>query len=87
MADTSSVVIPTFRVPARQMVTALNLLLQLDSAIRPGLTEVQLQSLLVRCSGCSLIMTRRVGDFHQCGRYIWEGNIGGSNAVIDLTGE
>jgi hypothetical protein len=56
--------------------SALIKLLQLDSPVRPGLTEPDFWALFVRCS-CGLVMTRRASRAHYC--------VGQENEVIDLT--
>ena len=56
--------------------SALIKLLQLDSPVRPGLTETDFGALFVRCI-CGLIMTRRASRVHYCVRHEEE--------VIDLT--
>jgi hypothetical protein len=55
--------------------SALLKLLQLDAAVRPGLTQAHFRSLFVRCT-CGLIMTRRAYCAHYCVK---------EPEVIDLT--
>jgi hypothetical protein len=43
-----------------------DLLLQLDSAVHPGLTIVQFLGLFSRCRGCELVMTRNALRVHYC---------------------
>ncbi|KAI0054706.1 hypothetical protein BV25DRAFT_1843420 [Artomyces pyxidatus] len=51
----------------RRAPTTVGLLLQLDSHRVPGLSRREVQDLLVSCSGCGIIMTRRaVASFHTC---------------------
>ena len=45
--------------------SALPKLLQLDAAIRPGLTQAHFHLLFVRCT-CGLVMTRRAYPAHYC---------------------
>jgi len=56
--------------------SALVKLLQLDSPVRPGLTETDFWALFVRCI-CGLVMTRRASRAHYC--------VGHEDEVIDLT--
>lgn len=56
--------------------SALIKLLQLDSPVRPGLTETDFWALFVRCA-CGLVMTRRASRAHYC--------VGQEDEVIDLT--
>lgn len=60
--------IPSHRVPhrhRRRSLTPLLLLLQLDSAVHPGITTSAFRSLFIRC-GCGLIMTRGSFRVHHC---------------------
>lgn len=53
-------------------------LLQLDSSIRPGLTETHFRALFARCT-CGLITTRRAFNAHYCK------DVAVDDDVIDLT--
>ena len=65
--------------PSNQM-TVLDCLFRLDSVINPGVTALQLQRMLAICTGCGLVMTRRVFASHEC-------EVDGNRQVeyIDLT--
>jgi hypothetical protein len=60
--------------------TVLNCLFRMDSAVNPGVTLAQLRRILVTCSGCGFVMTKRVFDNHECDV---DGN--GQVEYIDLT--
>jgi hypothetical protein len=58
--------IPTVRPPPHnRRQKPLLQLLQLDSAVRPGLSEVDFRALFAKC-GCGLIMTRKAFGSHYC---------------------
>jgi hypothetical protein len=65
--------------PSNQM-TVLNLLFRMDSVVNPGVTVSQLRRMLATCSGCELVMTKRVFANHECDM---DGN--GQVEYIDLT--
>jgi hypothetical protein len=46
--------------------TVLNCLFRMDSAINPGITLAQLRRTLTTCTGCELVMTKRVFPNHEC---------------------
>jgi hypothetical protein len=73
--DVNDDYVPERRAPAHPFLkTATQLLLQLDSHVRAGITEDEFYRLFVRCSNCGLFMTKRVFDEHVC-----------QNELIDLT--
>jgi hypothetical protein len=57
----------------------LNLILSLDSCVRPGLTSAEFEGLFARCHGCDMVMTRRIFTSHECVMVEEE------EEVIDLT--
>jgi hypothetical protein len=65
-----SVHIPSLRAPSRhrrrRSLKPLILLLQLDAAVRPGITESDFRSVFTRCDVCGLIMTRSASGAHYC---------------------
>jgi hypothetical protein len=65
--------------PPNQM-TVLNCLFRMDSAVNPGVTKAQLRRILVTCSSCEFVMTKRVFADHECEM---EGN--GEVEYVDLT--
>ena len=71
--------IPSPRAPRRRRsLSPLLLLLQLDAAVRPGLTECDFRSLFSKCA-CGLIMTRNSFGAHYCA------NQNGEMDVIEIT--
>lgn len=60
-----------------------DLLLRLDAIVNPGLTRAELLALVAQCNGCTLIMTQRVFQSHEC--VLPE--IDTEPEVVDLTGE
>jgi hypothetical protein len=39
---------------------------QLNTMVRPGLTDVEFTNLFVKCGACNLIMACQVYGFHHC---------------------
>jgi hypothetical protein len=69
--DIGNELIPTVRPPPNNRCQKpLLQLLQLDSAIRPGLSEVDFRALFAKC-GCGLIMTRKAFGSHYCATRTW----------------
>jgi hypothetical protein len=52
--------------PALTPRAVINLLLNLDSASKPGITSTQFESLFAKCNGCDLVMTQRIFQSHEC---------------------
>lgn len=76
-----SISIPSPRKPARTLSPkTMVLLLQLNSAIRPGLSESDFKNLFTRCI-CGLIMTRKAFKNHYC---VTE-NLSAPDEVIEIT--
>jgi len=76
-----NVYIPSLREPLpRRSIDPLLLLLQLDAAVRPGITEAQFRSLFTRCT-CGLIMTKCSFGAHRCE------NEDAETDVIEITDE
>ena len=63
--DIGNELIPTVRPPPNRRRKPLLQLLQLDSAVRPGLSELDFRALFAKC-GCGLIMTRKAFGSHYC---------------------
>jgi hypothetical protein len=55
-----------------------NLLLKLDAAANPGITEVEFHNLFAKCGTCRMFTTRRAFQSHECVAF-QEGD------VVDLT--
>lgn len=75
--------IPIIEAPDRQPPLNTEIILRLDKWIQPGITDDEWRQFLenmVRCK-CSLTMTRRKFEVHQC----LDGGEGGSVTIIDLT--
>ena len=64
---------------------AFSLLLALDSTTNPGLTKKQLQSILTRCTICSLFTMKRTFKYHQCLIGLDKEESDDEKDVIDLT--
>ena len=64
-------------------VASFDLLLQLDSVVKPGITEEEFEQLFARCRVCRHYMTRRMTTFHEC-KAMGRVNLAD---VIDLTEE
>jgi hypothetical protein len=58
--------------------TVLNLILSLDSVVKPGVSSTEFEALFARCHACDLVMTRRKFSSHDCVEDEME-------EVIDLT--
>jgi hypothetical protein len=65
LSDIANQSIPPVRHHNNRRRKPLLLLLQLDSAIRPGLSETDFRSLFGKCR-CGLIMTRNAFGAHYC---------------------
>lgn len=67
MEDIESGSAPTHHVPARRsrQKTVAELLAQLDSCERPGITATEFSALFCRCE-CGLVTTQRAFDDHKC---------------------
>jgi hypothetical protein len=66
--------------PVPRPMDCFQLLLQLDSAVRPGVSEAHFRALFARCT-CGLVMTRRAIKAHYC----MEAITARDAEVIDLT--
>ncbi|KAI0058391.1 hypothetical protein BV25DRAFT_1840961 [Artomyces pyxidatus] len=65
--EAAALLLDSHNPPQRRPPTIVDLLLQLDSHRVPGLNPQQIRQLLIGCSGCGLIMTRRAAaSFHVC---------------------
>jgi hypothetical protein len=47
-------------------VTSIELLLQLDSIVKPGILQEQFLQLFAKCRACRNVMTRRITAWHEC---------------------
>jgi hypothetical protein len=78
--DIGSVCVPTSSGPPQSVGTPFEQLLQLDSSIRPGLTESHFLALFTKCA-CGLITTRSAFKRHYCQDLLKESKMD----VIELT--
>jgi hypothetical protein len=46
--------------------TVLNLILSLDSIVKPGISSAEFEALFARCHTCDMVMTRRKFPSHDC---------------------
>ena len=74
-------VIRTCAPPTMSHQEVFDLLLRMDSVVKPGITAVELQDLLAKCGACGIIATRRVFRSHECVMEVEKA------AIIDLTGD
>jgi hypothetical protein len=80
--DVTEAPVPTLQPPTGIEPSPFDLLMALDSWLRPGLTEAKFGKLFAKCA-CGLIMTRRCFGSHEC----LEGSASANRerVVIDLT--
>lgn len=81
--DVTKPPVPTLQPPTSTEPSPFDLLMALDSWLRPGLTEAQFGKLFAKCT-CGLIMTRRSFGNHECREGTTNANREGM-IVIDLT--
>jgi hypothetical protein len=81
-ADVTKAPVPILQPPTGIEPSPFDLLMALDSWLRPGLTEAQFGKLFAKCA-CGLIMTRRAFGSHECLEKSASANCEG--IVIDLT--
>ena len=90
ISDMHSISLETLKHPLRGPETALERLLRLDTATRPGLTKSEFKRLFANCA-CGLIMTCRVFNDHICQvpqvviDLTLDNDAGEGDDVIDLT--
>ncbi|KAH7904121.1 hypothetical protein BJ138DRAFT_1119708 [Hygrophoropsis aurantiaca] len=73
--------IPTSEPVAAAEPTEWELLMQLDSWNRPGLSVAEFKRLFKGCT-CGLVMTARTFDSHECAKVLQPGE---ENILVDLT--